>query len=56
MHMKDYENVILSLGTKLRVRRQFNLDNENTTGYLIMMVTEDKDYKSKAHICPIETS
>lgn len=29
--MKYYENVILSLGTKLRVHRQFNLENENTT-------------------------
>lgn len=33
--MKDCENVILIWGTKLWVHRQFNLDNENMTAFLI---------------------
>lgn len=52
--MKDCENVILNLGTKLRVHRQFNLDSRNMTGFLIRK-EDNRDHNSKARVCPIET-
>lgn len=43
MHMKDCENVILSLEIKLRVHKQFNLDNE----YMKVRISNNERQKMK---------
>jgi len=54
--MKDCEDVILGLGTKLKIHRPFNLDSKNMTVRISHKEGgENSDQNSKAWVCPIET-